>query len=313
MPLFPREESRPTQLPVKRIRLRSQALLAFAGSSAETPRWIMILGSFLTLGVFPVWRLAVAAALSRAIPFRKVLFLGAPLGPLGPADEIAVLLKHRPEIGLAAVGYLGDKSGADAVPYVGGMNEFEAVFQEHAPSRIVVPREARDFPVRRLLELQRLGTRVEDLSGLYESVSGRISSIEMAPERLIYSADLDSSRGAVPARDIYSVLAGCLVLVAVCPVLAAAAWSIKRASRGPVFERETRVGRGGVAFPLFRFRKVELVRWIERFRPSSLPRWLNVARGELALAGPAPERPEFAGVLDEQIRFYGQRLSVKPG
>jgi len=129
------------------------------------------------LGVFPVWRLAVAAALSRAIPFRKVLFLGAPLGPLGPADEIAVLLKHRPEIGLAAMGYLGDKSGADAVPYVGGMNEFEAVFQEHAPSRIVVPREARDFPVRRLLELQRLGTRVEDLSGLYESVSGRISSI----------------------------------------------------------------------------------------------------------------------------------------
>ena len=273
----------------------------------------MILGSFLTLGVFPVWRLAVAAALSGAIPFRKVLFLGAPLGPLGPADEIAVLLKHRPEIGLAAVGYLGDKSGADAVPYVGGMNEFEAVFQEYAPSRIVVPREARDFPVGRLLELQRLGTRVEDVSGLYESVSGRISSIEMAPERLIYSADLDSSRGAVPARDIYSVLAGCLVLVAVCPVLAAAAWSIKRASRGPVFERETRVGRGGVAFPLFRFRRVELVRWIERFRLSSLPRWLNVARGELALAGPAPGRPEFAGVLDEQIRFYGQRLSVKPG
>ena len=146
MPLFPREESRPTQLPVKRIRLRSQALLAFAGSSAETPRWIMILGSFLTLGVFPVWRLAVAAALSGAIPFRKVLFLGAPLGPLGPADEIAVLLKHRPEIGLAAVGYLGDKSGADAVPYVGGMNEFEAIFQEHAPSRIVFRERRAIFP-----------------------------------------------------------------------------------------------------------------------------------------------------------------------
>jgi lipopolysaccharide/colanic/teichoic acid biosynthesis glycosyltransferase len=58
---------------------------------------------------------------------------------------------------------------------------------------------------------------------------------------------------------------------------------------------------------------VELVLWIERFRLSSLPRWLNVARGELALAGPAPERPEFAAVLGEQIPFYGQRLSVKPG
>jgi lipopolysaccharide/colanic/teichoic acid biosynthesis glycosyltransferase len=290
-----------------------QALLAFAGSSAETPRWVMLLGSPLILGAFPLWRLLVAAVLARAIPFRKVLFLGAPLGPGGPADEIALLLKHRPEIGLAAVGYLGDKSVSTVVPYLGGMNEFEAVFQEYAPGRIVVQREARDLPMRRLLELQRLGTRVEEFSGFYESVSGRISSIEMSPEALIYTSDLDSSRGAVIARDIYSVLAGCLVLIAASPLLAMAAWSIKRASRGPVFERETRIGRGGAPFPLFRFREAERVRWIEKLRLSSLPQWLNVARGELALAGPAPERPEFAAVLRERIPFYSQRLSVKPG
>lgn len=289
-----------------------QALLAFAGSSAETPKWITLLGSLLILGAFPAWRLAVAAALSKAIPFRKVLFLGAPLGAFGPVDEIAVLLKHRPEIGLAPVGYLGEKSSA-TVLFLGGMDEFEAVFHEYAPSRIAVQRQGHDVPVRRLLELQRLGTRVEELSGLYESVAGRVSSIEMSPERLIYTTELDSSRGASVARDIYSVLVGCLFLAAASPLLALAAWSIKRASRGPVFERETRVGCGGAPFPLFRFRRGELAPWIKRLGLTNLPRWLNVARGELALAGPAPEHPDFAAVLRERIPFYGHRLSVKPG
>ena len=45
-----------------------QALLAFAGSSAETPKWIMLLGSLLILGAFPAWRLAGAAPLSQTGP-----------------------------------------------------------------------------------------------------------------------------------------------------------------------------------------------------------------------------------------------------
>ncbi|HLH43823.1 MAG TPA: sugar transferase [Bryobacteraceae bacterium] len=289
-----------------------QALLAFSGSSAETPKWIMLLGSLLILAAFPAWRLSVAAALSKAIPFRKVLFVGAPLGAFGPVDQIARVLKHRPEIGLAPVGYLGDKSGA-SVPFLGKMDELETVLREYAPSRIAVQREARGIPVRRLLELQRLGTRVEELSNLYESVAGRVSVIEMPPERLIYTTELDSSRAAATARDIYSILAGCLILAAASPLLALAAWSIKRASPGPVFERETRVGRGGTPFPLFRFRGAESAPWIGQLGLGSLPRLLNVVRGELALVGPAPERPEFVAALRKQIPFYGHRLSVKPG
>ena len=36
-------------------------------------------------------------------------------------------------------------------------------------------------------------------------------------------------------------------------------------------------------------------------------------RGEMAVVGPRPERPEFCKVLEEKIPFYKQRHSVKPG
>jgi lipopolysaccharide/colanic/teichoic acid biosynthesis glycosyltransferase len=39
----------------------------------------------------------------------------------------------------------------------------------------------------------------------------------------------------------------------------------------------------------------------------------NVLRGEMSFVGPRPERPEFVGMLTEQIPFYAVRHSVKPG
>jgi lipopolysaccharide/colanic/teichoic acid biosynthesis glycosyltransferase len=292
-----------------------QALLAYTGSPAETPRWIMIGGALLVLAAFPAWRVAASVVLEKAIPPRKVLFLGAPLGAAGPVEEIAQLLKQQPEIGLAPVGYLGEKSSAAAAPCLGSMDEFDSVLQECAPSRIVVQREANEMPVRRLLELQRLGTRVEELSSLYESAAGRVSAIEISPDRMIFSRDLDARRGAVAARDLYSILASCLLLILTSPLLGLAALSIKRKSPGPVFERDPRTGLKGAPLSLFRFRQVHSapLKWIRKLRLGSLPRLLNVARGDLALVGPAPERLEFAAVLRERIPFYGQRLSVKPG
>jgi lipopolysaccharide/colanic/teichoic acid biosynthesis glycosyltransferase len=44
-----------------------------------------------------------------------------------------------------------------------------------------------------------------------------------------------------------------------------------------------------------------------------LPQFFNVLRGDMALVGPRPERPEFVEVLAQQIPYYRQRHCVKPG
>ncbi|HOK47929.1 MAG TPA: sugar transferase, partial [Bryobacteraceae bacterium] len=48
-------------------------------------------------------------------------------------------------------------------------------------------------------------------------------------------------------------------------------------------------------------------------RIDELPQLWNVLRGEMAIVGPRPERPEFVKILAEKIPYYRQRHCLKPG
>jgi lipopolysaccharide/colanic/teichoic acid biosynthesis glycosyltransferase len=56
-----------------------------------------------------------------------------------------------------------------------------------------------------------------------------------------------------------------------------------------------------------------LGRWLRKLRLDEFPQLFNVLRGEMAVCGPRPERPEFVSVLQEKIPYYRQRHCVKPG
>jgi len=112
-------------------------------------------------------------------------------------------------------------------------------------------------------------------------------------------------------------LAGLLLLAVLLPPIALA---IMLTSRGPVLEAHQRLGLNMVPFMLYRFRcrradgrLTAAGRWLRRLHLDALPQLLNVIRGEMALVGPRPHRPEFIPVLMEQMPYYGQRHAVRPG
>jgi lipopolysaccharide/colanic/teichoic acid biosynthesis glycosyltransferase len=53
--------------------------------------------------------------------------------------------------------------------------------------------------------------------------------------------------------------------------------------------------------------------FIRKTRIDELPQLFNVLRGDMSFVGPRPERPEFVSQLAENIPFYQERHSVKPG
>jgi lipopolysaccharide/colanic/teichoic acid biosynthesis glycosyltransferase len=54
-------------------------------------------------------------------------------------------------------------------------------------------------------------------------------------------------------------------------------------------------------------------RFIRKYRLDELPQFFNVIRGEMSFVGPRPERPCFVEELREQIPYYDERHSVRPG
>ena len=121
------------------------------------------------------------------------------------------------------------------------------------------------------------------------------------------------------------------LLVVTSPFLVIAAVAIRLESRGPVFYRQRRVGRGGEPFELWKLRtmvpgaeamgdgiyviegdaRITCVgRLLRRFSLDELPNLVNVLRGEMAIVGPRPTVQEQVDrYTDRQLR----RLEVKPG
>jgi len=122
-----------------------------------------------------------------------------------------------------------------------------------------------------------------------------------------------------------------LVLALASPLLVAAALLIKLESRGPVFYRQRRVGRGGQPFELWKLRTMvpgaeamgagiyvvegdpritRVGRRLRRFSLDELPNLVNVLRGEMAIVGP---RPTVQEQVDRYTERQRRRLDVKPG
>ena len=130
-------------------------------------------------------------------------------------------------------------------------------------------------------------------------------------------------------RPMDFVMSG-LGLVLLAPLVVVVSIWIKLDSRGPVYYRARRVGRGGEEFLLFKFRSMRVGsdktgpgvtvsgdsrvtragRVLRRLKIDELPQLINVFRGEMALVGPRPEDPRY-------VAQYGTRqreiLRVRPG
>ena len=54
-------------------------------------------------------------------------------------------------------------------------------------------------------------------------------------------------------------------------------------------------------------------KWLRKWRLDEIPQMINVLKGDMSFVGPRPERPYFVEQLRQEIPFYDQRFSVKPG
>lgn len=131
-------------------------------------------------------------------------------------------------------------------------------------------------------------------------------------------------------KRLFDILASGLGLVCLSPLFAAVAVWIKLDSRGPVFYRQIRVGRGNKDFRIFKFRsmrpdsdKLGLITvggrdprvtrsgyYIRKYKLDELPQLINVFIGDMSLVGPRPEVRKYVDMYSpDQLHV----LDVRPG
>jgi putative colanic acid biosynthesis UDP-glucose lipid carrier transferase len=137
-----------------------------------------------------------------------------------------------------------------------------------------------------------------------------------------------------PALKRFLDLAIALPMLVLCaPLLAVLALIVRLDAGGPVFFRQTRLGQGGKAFSIFKFRTMHVMengdtvvqatqndrrvtrsgKWLRSTSLDELPQLLNVIAGDMSLVGPRPHARAHDLHYATVIANYALRQDVKPG
>src|SRR5438067_5752665 len=125
-----------------------------------------------------------------------------------------------------------------------------------------------------------------------------------------------------------------VLLVGGAPLLCLLAVLVKATSPGPAFYAQTRLGRSGRLYRIYKLRTMRqdaeahsgpvwaakddarvtaLGRFLRDTHLDELPQLWNVLKGDMALIGPRPERPEIAARIAARLPLFHHRLQVRPG
>jgi lipopolysaccharide/colanic/teichoic acid biosynthesis glycosyltransferase len=118
----------------------------------------------------------------------------------------------------------------------------------------------------------------------------------------------------LPSKAAVEISLALALLLAAGPVMLLAAVLVRLTSRGPAFYSQTRLGRHGQPYTIYKLRTMyhecekhsgprwspvgdtritPLGRFLRRTHIDELPQLWNVLRRDMSLIGPRPERPEF--------------------
>jgi exopolysaccharide biosynthesis polyprenyl glycosylphosphotransferase len=135
-------------------------------------------------------------------------------------------------------------------------------------------------------------------------------------------------------KRVFDVVAALVGLVILSPLFLVVSALILITSGRPIFYAQERIGQGGRAFRMLKFRSMRrdaegetgpiwasnhdsrctrIGAWLRHTNIDELPQLVNVVRGEMSLVGPRPERPVFVERFRGTVADYDLRHAVAGG
>jgi lipopolysaccharide/colanic/teichoic acid biosynthesis glycosyltransferase len=112
-----------------------------------------------------------------------------------------------------------------------------------------------------------------------------------------------------PVKRLADLVIAGVLLVITCPLMLSVSLAIRWEGPGPIFERQTCIGRGGRRFQMLKFRTIvpdpehtmplwarkttQVGQFLRYSRVECLPQLINVLRGEMSIVDPDGNSPSF--------------------
>ncbi len=271
------------------------------------------------------------------------------VGDNSEADELSEMLRHSSELGYDVVGRVTNKSdgveplGDHDVPHLGWTEDVLEVVRRHRASGVVVATTDLDLErANRLVrDLTREGIYVE-LSSAMKDIATRRVTLRALGRYPVMCVEPVAQRGSRAVfKRAFDIVCASIGLVLTSPILLAAAAAIRITSGPGVFFAQTRVGKDGNPFTVYKLRTMvpnaesllptlmdqneasgpmfkmtddprvtPVGAFLRKTSIDELPQLFNVVSGNMSLVGPRPALPHEAVQWNDDLK---ERLRVKPG
>lgn len=270
------------------------------------------------------------------------------VGHEGAVARLVSELRREPQHGLKVVAAClpGESGPAEVagVPVIGSLDDTASVVRKLNAGTVAVLScpEMDGLKLRALAwELEKTGTDLCVAPALVDVAGPRTTVRPTAGLTLLHVDHPQLSGPRQVLKDLFDRCAAAIGLVLVSPLMLAIAVAVRAHDKGPALFTQTRVGKGGKPFKIYKFRTMIVdaetrlgavrtqnesdgllfkIRRDPRVTPvgarlrkwslDELPQLINVLRGEMSLVGPRPALPDEAAKYADHVR---RRLVVKPG
>lgn len=258
------------------------------------------------------------------------------------SKEVYEDIQRAKALGLDVIGFLLVNENADIQKekdndkILGTTDQIEEIVDKYEVKEVIIAldRHEHDLMLEVIAKCDFNDLTIKIVPDLYEIISGQARTNQLYGVPLI---EVNPQLMPVWERKIkrlMDVVISLIVLILTLPITPLVSLAIKLNSEGPVFYKQTRVGKDGKEFKIYKFRSMfnnaekhtgpvwstkndpritRVGKIIRKFRLDEIPQFINVLRGEMSLVGPRPERPYFVEMLSKEIPLYKRRLKVKPG
>jgi exopolysaccharide biosynthesis polyprenyl glycosylphosphotransferase len=328
------------------IVLVSWPLFAIATvSGAPEPGAAALWTILLTALLSPLARASVRAKLHREAPLRQRAVI---VGSGVVAGQLVEKMRTHQQYGIVPIGLVDDAPhaiGTPDLPRLGDLAHLEQVVRGYGVDRVVIAFSQAGHE--ELLHCIRVcrdeGVAVDIVPRLFEFLDGVRALDQVGGLPLLSIGTPHLARSSKIAKRALDVALSAFLTLLLLPLIALIAAAIKLESRGPVFFRQPRVGRGHETFGMFKFRSMyndaedrkrqylglneagdgvmfkirndprvtRVGRVLRRLSLDELPQLFNVLTGDMSLVGPRPLIPAETEALDGA--WQARRLDLRPG
>ncbi len=301
-----------------------------------------ILANLITIFIFlRIYRLLFHYYLFHIKRTQNVLIIGNDKNAKLIADEITA----KKALKMQVIGFIEDTEAEDYIPesslkvLTKPANLKEAIKTNNVDIVIIaIKRRMEEELLTNMVESIPRNIKVFKMAEFYEKITGKYFIDRMSINWLLY--DYMQKRSAIYdfCKRAYDIISALIILTLTAPILLYIGIRVKLTDGGPAIYTQTRIGRNGKPFKMYKLRTMYLndyvpkaghiehtesqdqdnrvipfCKFVRKARFDEIPQMINILKGEMSIVGPRTEWEDLVNIYSKEIPYYKCRQWVKTG